>query len=334
MASYDFVNYSLRPNKTVERKLMFEILAALGKALDFPAYQYVGLGSMWFVDFVMAHKILSIDELYSIEDEAIGASRARFNRPYACVKVIEGDSTSVLPGLALDKRPSLIWLDYDTSLEGPALVDLELLCRTAMTGSVIIASINAHKGRLPEKDENDIPYANNREKLFALAGDLVPQQLPLGTMKATKYPSFLSSLLFTHLRSTLRKTGREADKIVPLFNFEYSDNAPMVTIGAAILSDPQAKAVSDIQAAANFLRFASEVTSIEIGVAEAARKWALRLRCGTSCCKHALRVKATFSTIRLIYCVDLAMLSGASNESERVSYERFLRKNDHQRHIT
>ena len=34
---------------------------------------YIGLGSIWFTDFVLAHKVLEVDDMISIEQHDIGS---------------------------------------------------------------------------------------------------------------------------------------------------------------------------------------------------------------------------------------------------------------------
>ena len=241
MASTDYVNYSIRPNKTVERKLVFETLAALAQIYDFSICRYIGFGALWFVDFVLAHKYLSISDMVSIENDRYLASRAEFNKPYACVKVEHGDSDIVLPSLQIEERPILAWLDYDTSLDGPVLKDLSTLCHRALTGSLVIVTINAHKNSLPNKDENNRKFQGHEEQLRYFADDLIPQTLPKGTMQTSKYPAFLASLIFSHMHRQLRLAGRGDVQIVPLFNIAYKDNAPMITVGAAIADELRAQ---------------------------------------------------------------------------------------------
>ena len=237
MATGDYINYAIRPNKTVERKLVFECLTALSPRYDFSAYRYIGLGAVWFVDFVLAHKYLSIGDMISIEKDEYLASRAAFNRPYACVRVEPGESDTVLPRLPLEERPLLVWLDYTASLDGPVLKDLATLCQRAKTGSVLIVTINAHKNSLPKQDAEERPFASDEERLRYFADDLIPQTLPKGAMQTSKYPGFLATLLFQHMRRQVRTAGREDERIVPIFNIAYSDNAPMVTVGAAIADE-------------------------------------------------------------------------------------------------
>ena len=116
MASADSVNFAIRPNKAVERKLVFETLSALTEVYAFSECRYIGFGAMWFIDFVLAHRRLSITDMVSIERNDYLASRALYNRPYACVSVEVGESDGVLPRMPLEERRLLVWLDYDTSL--------------------------------------------------------------------------------------------------------------------------------------------------------------------------------------------------------------------------
>ena len=124
MASGNYVNFVIRPNKTVERKIVFDTLSYLAPVYNFASYRYIGFGALWFVDFVLAHKILSVEDMISIEKDEYVASRANFNKPYACVQVKHGDSEIVLPRLQLEEKQLLVWLDYDKSIDGPVFKDL------------------------------------------------------------------------------------------------------------------------------------------------------------------------------------------------------------------
>src|SRR5262249_18751827 len=97
MPSFERVDYSIRTNKNIERKLVFDRLRTLDAALHFSTYRYMGLGSMWFVDFVLAHRALRINELWSLEES--NADRAEFNKPYDCIRIIPGTTTTTLEGM-------------------------------------------------------------------------------------------------------------------------------------------------------------------------------------------------------------------------------------------
>ena len=266
MASSDVVNYATRPNKAVERRLVFEVLSALSPSLDLSNYQYVGLGAPWFVDFIMAHKILSISDMVSIERDHVTASRAFYNRPYGCVRVIEGDSFSVLPGLDLEARPLLAWMDYDSGPEGPVLDDLATLLQRACTGSVIVVTLNAHRGRLPTHDEEGEEYGGFGDRMRSLFGNLVPQVLPKGAAQTSGYPPYLASVLFRHMHRQIRKSGRNTEDLCALFNIGYEDSAPMVTVGGVITDKGRALALRETVVANGMGKLMDEGRHLRIAV--------------------------------------------------------------------
>ena len=266
MASPDSINYAIRPNKAVERKLVFEVLSVLSPVFNLAGYRYIGLGAPWFVDVVMAHKVLSISDMISIEKNEILASRARFNKPYACVNVIHGDSESVLRTLDLEDRPSLVWLDYDTGLDGPVLGDLSTLCRRAATGSIIVVSLNAHREQLPTCDENEKEYATLADRMRAVAGDLIPPDVPQAATQMSGYPPYLASILFDQMHRQLRRAGRTGDILLPLFNIGYRDNAPMITVGGVIADTGHVHRIETVLNENDMGGFLDEKRHLKIGV--------------------------------------------------------------------
>lgn len=233
MPSFDNVNYSLRPNKNVERKLIFEAIQHLGPLFDLPSYQYVGMGSMWFVDFILAHKLLRIEKMISIE-RAEHADRADFNKPYGCIEVWPGDTTNLLPDIDYT-QPTIFWLDYDSGLEGPVLQDCRYVAGHAETGSIVLITVNAHYKRLPEKDSND-NVMSRIEALKYLIGDLAPSNIKSSNLNKKNYPATVGDLLHRHIKSSLIQAGRNLN-FEPLFHYHYSDNAPMITVGGVFVDD-------------------------------------------------------------------------------------------------
>ena len=230
------VNFSIRPNKAVERKLIFETLSRLDPQYHFSSYRYIGFGAVWFIDFLLAHKYLSISDMISIEGDELLAQRAEFNMPYACITVETGDSEVVLPTLPLEEKRLLAWLDYDSSLNGSVLVDLSTLCQRVPSGSVLIVSINSDKRNLPDSDENGAKLITDEERLRFVVGDLIPPRLPPNATQGNRYHAFLADLLFAHVDHNLLAYGRRLNAF-RLFNIRYRDGARMVTVGLSIVDD-------------------------------------------------------------------------------------------------
>jgi hypothetical protein len=231
VASFESVNYALRPNKNVERKLVLECLQALSTTFRFSEYTYIGLGSMWFVDFILAHKQLLVDAMISIENQY--AQRAIFNKPFKVIRVEEGETKDVLPLLDIDQERVIVWLDYDKGLTSPVLLDTENICSRAATGSIILVTINANVGSLRnQKNERDEPITEE-EYLRRFGRDLIPNPLSVEATQTTGYPTFLGGILFEHIRRVIRKAGRR-ETFVPIFNYRYKDTSLMITIGGMI----------------------------------------------------------------------------------------------------
>ena len=81
--SYLKVPYDLRPAKQVERRMLIDAFHRLTSA-GFPIadYQYTGMGSIYFVDFILFHKLLGMDKLLSVEFDKDIEKRVKFNAPF------------------------------------------------------------------------------------------------------------------------------------------------------------------------------------------------------------------------------------------------------------
>lgn len=59
-ASFERIDYQLRYNKHIERKLVFDILSRAAQRVSFSEHRYLGFGSMWFSDFRLARRLLGL----------------------------------------------------------------------------------------------------------------------------------------------------------------------------------------------------------------------------------------------------------------------------------
>jgi len=147
-SSYELVNYSLRPAKAAERKMLCEIIRRLEPFNRVETYRYVGFGSIYFADFHLFHQNLGISDMVSIEKDEVNKPRFEFNKPFRCVELRLGHSNSVLPQLNWDKR-CVFWLDYDGKLDKSVLADLATVCSGAVSGSLLVVSVNVEPDRKP-----------------------------------------------------------------------------------------------------------------------------------------------------------------------------------------
>ncbi len=226
-SSFDAINYSVRPSKSIERKIIFErvnrFCATAGIKLD----GYIGLGSIWFSDFHIAHRLLGLNKLICLERED-GFSRVLFNKPFECINVIKGDSSVTLPTLPLRESKHLIWLDYDDPASSNILEDIKVIVSKVAPGSVFLFSMNAHH-KITEKDEDKV------QKFIEIMGNAAPPDLKMADLSKSKYIGTLSKSLFNYITHVLISSGRD-ELFIPLFNIQYADGVSMLSIGGVILA--------------------------------------------------------------------------------------------------
>ena len=248
MPSFDAINYSLRPSKAIQRQLVFQGIRELYSQLRLSDSVYVGLGSVWFTDFVLAHEILNIKDMVSIEENEIGFARAQFNAPYATVQVRQGSSTDTLPALLSDgeinQRPWVVWLDYDGEFDERLKDDVKLIIENVPSNTTFMITFNAH--------EMNYGAANERpERIQQLFGDVVPDNLSKNSCKTPRLQDKLAGFAIDFMRS-VAAGGRRQGAFVDTVQIVYQDGSPMITVGG-MLSAPGT--VEAIRNAASNLRW-------------------------------------------------------------------------------
>ena len=230
MASFEVVNYSVRPSKSIQRQVVFDGVRTLHSALGVERSVYVGLGSIWFTDFIIAHKLLHIVDMVSIESHELGFRRAEFNAPYASVRVRKGRSVDVLPTLyddeTLSHRPWVIWLDYDAEYSEDVADDVRSVVENAPADTVFVVTFNA----------NERKYGRPRqrpERIRQLFGDGVSDELRQTDCEGKAMQDTLGRLCLDFMKSTAVDGGRQGG-FVSAFRMAYRDTATMVTVGGVI----------------------------------------------------------------------------------------------------
>lgn len=96
--SSDSVNYNIRPCKSIERKMMCELISRLAAFDRIDNYRYIGMGAKYFADFSLLHKEFGIHKMHSMEIKSDEKSKKRFefNKPFNCIKMEFGNSSDIL----------------------------------------------------------------------------------------------------------------------------------------------------------------------------------------------------------------------------------------------
>jgi hypothetical protein len=251
-SSFEKINYNLRPNKCIERKMMCEALSRLAFIDHLEKYRYIGFGSPYFADFILFHKYLGITKLISIEKEEAKKARFEFNIPYSGIKMEYGSSHTILPNLELHNHKNIVWLDYDDKISDYMFADIETFFSSAMAGSFFILSLNVEQDLQLTDTENKLSITQYRiNELIARIGK---NRLPTEFMSTNLNNKNLIKVCFELINrqiitSLIIRNGVNKNKVKykQLFNFSYKDNATILTIGGIIYDDAQKSKINKMQ---------------------------------------------------------------------------------------
>lgn len=269
-ASYTKVFYDLRPAKQIERRMLIDALQHLQTA-GFPIreYQYTGFGSTYFVDFILFHRFLGIKDLLSVEHDTSIEKRVLFNKPFGLVKVAMEPIGDVIPRLDRD-RQHLLWLDYDARLNAEMTADMGLAASILSPGSLLLVTVDAKR---PAEGESPVEWCEYyRERV----GSYFDHQWSAEEFSPSHLSSTLARLIYRVIDAAV--ASRRSVEFSPLFNFEYADGHPMITVGGMITTTADR---SKIQAASlkelSFVRDSRTETPFRISVPRLTRKERLYL---------------------------------------------------------
>lgn len=244
--SFEKLDYSTRPNKNVERKLMLALLRRVGsnKHFDVPQYRYIGLGSIWFTDFSLMHRVAGITDMISIEREASREERLRFNKPFDCITLDLRDYSDAFPDLKWEKR-TVVWLDFDDRLRLSLFDDLRRTLTMVPSGSLVFVTANADSWQLNgiSKEEQHLKPAEALRQ-FVPETDLPPDHEK--RLTRIQFPALVGEIFGNAFKNAV-SADRPGLAFKPLMNLAYADNAPIVTYGGILLDATDSAAFNAIE---------------------------------------------------------------------------------------
>jgi len=218
------INYSVRPAKCVERKIMCDLVSLFPNDKKTNEYRYIGFGSFYFSDFILFHQQLGINKMISIE-KSENKERYEYNRPYNCISIKFCDAqqalTKEIPFFEDDR--DIVWLDYDSVFCKEYMYDVMTAAQKINKGSFLFVSFN----------RSNLPDENRLDSLKKEYGDYLPN------LKETEIDYIsLPNIIYTILKNSIEKVLSERNlalefnlKATSIFFIKYRDGAPMITIG-------------------------------------------------------------------------------------------------------
>ena len=238
-ASYREIDYRIRPGKYVERMMMVEAFRRLRFA-SVESYQYVGLGSVYFSDFMLIHRALGIQKMVSIERAVQDRDRFVGNIPFSTVEMLWGDTATELAKVDLSLR-SIVWLDYDGRLSSSMLSDIANVVTRVTGGSVLAVTVQCKFDRVIGEHGAD---ASVQELVDTLGAGRVAHDLKTTDIEGQGTGRLFRRIILEEINralsarnAVLHRTHQfEARQV---FNFRYEDGVPMMTLAVVIVDAGQ-----------------------------------------------------------------------------------------------
>jgi|KBSSwiStaDraftv2_1062776.scaffolds.fasta_scaffold01078_11 hypothetical protein len=254
MPSTRRINYSVRANKHIERRMLMEVLRRLDRLPPrLTSYRYVGFGGIFFTDFVHAHQHLGLRELISIEHSGL-RERFDFNRPLACIDIRFGGARHVLPELLAELSmvgaPAVFWLDFDGPLTRSICDDIAHLATNVTEWSFLAVTVNADPGEPKDR------LAEFHRRFEETAPPDITSAAQLANWKLAQVSNrmlvdAIDSALVARNAAT---PPSERLRYQQLILFHYADGAKMLTTGGIFHLESQAHLITEATAGLPQLR--------------------------------------------------------------------------------
>jgi hypothetical protein len=233
--------YAFRPGKHIERRMMVDACRRIEALADLANYEYVGFGGFEFVDFELIHRELGLRRLVSIEEDAPGAPRYEFNRPFADITIHFDRASAVLPDLLDDDSQRIVWLDYTSRLNHEVLQDVNTCLRKLQSGSILIVTVNVHPPTMPTPRPGDDEGLHPRlQKLIEDVGEeRVSGEITGDSLAKWGWAAAAYRILADEVPDALRRRA-SATSWLQLFHYRYRDNAYMLTWGGVVVDEADA----------------------------------------------------------------------------------------------
>jgi hypothetical protein len=217
---------------------------------DMSRYAYASMSGKFMDDLKLAHRVLKITKLYSIEQDRIVFGRQLFNKPLSWIQCRLQSSEDFIDNFdtlceELGYPKFIVWLDFAAANKrGAQLSELQALIAKLADYDVVKITLNADIRTLlstpaDESDQQISVQAADRAREDALAklsrqlGEFCPSDINLDHMRNDGLPNLLAESV--RIAAVKGMTGQPRSRIIPLTINRYSDGHQMLTVTAIVL---------------------------------------------------------------------------------------------------
>jgi hypothetical protein len=242
-ASFEKIDYSLRPAKYAERRMLRDIFRRLSVFDNPEEYTYVGFGSVWFSDFIIFHRSLGVRKMLSIEKSVAAKGRIQDNLPFR-IDLDFRHSNTALSKIKWGCR-HFIWLDYDDPLRADMMADVRSVARSATSGSMLVVSAQCARAREFDQAEEEGPGGPTAFDRFLemFSKAQVPPDVAPEDLVGSRFAELSRTMFIAEIEDAVAKRKPLPDgrrmSMKHVCSFEYGDGVPMTTIAVIFYSDDE-----------------------------------------------------------------------------------------------
>jgi hypothetical protein len=232
----NFIPYNLRPAKQAERRILLDFLKCANEVgLGISDCRYVGMGGTMFYDFHLIHRFLGIKRMVSLERDTDIHSRCEFNCPFDFIKVKNETAAAFL---AKDKNnvPTIYWFDYDDGFGPDIIADIISLGTRVKVGGFAFVTVYADPPGVLQKQTKEKRLEYFQQNMGLFAGGLTADD-----MENVEFPKFVRRVLAAAFQNAF--AARTDGKFQILFQIQYKDSTPMLTVGGCFSSAADAPGI-------------------------------------------------------------------------------------------
>lgn len=194
--------------------------------------RYVGMGGTMFYDFHLMHRFLGINQMISLERDTKMHPRSEFNCPFDFITV---RNQTVADFLALDSDDcaTIYWLDYDDGLGPDITADITSLGTRMKIGGFAFVTVYAAPPGVLEKQSTDKRLEYFQEQMGEFSVGLTTDD-----MANAIFPKTVHRVLTAAFKNAF--AARTDGQFQLLFQVQYRDSSPMVTLGGCFTREEDA----------------------------------------------------------------------------------------------
>lgn len=249
--SFDKIDYSVRPAKYAERRMLRDVFRKLSPFQSLEEYHYVGLGSVWFSDYTLFHRSLGVRTMTSIEKALSAKDRVNANRPFR-IEVKFGHTSGQLPKIDWTKR-AFVWLDYDEAIRPEMLRDIQTVSKKLRSGSILAVTVKGGAAREIDQVRSEIDNGETADIKSAADrfannfSDWSVGEVTNLDLEGQIFARFSRRLIYSVIQqsvATRKATELGTLEDIRICDFEYADGAPMTTTVSLIVGEKEKDVVS------------------------------------------------------------------------------------------